>query len=85
MKSLPALAALTVLLPVTAIAAQPGSFSDLDRNQDGYIDEQEAREHDQLAARFTDADRDEDGKLSREEFAIVMAGIRMDSDRDKRT
>lgn len=44
-------------------------FSDLDRNRDGYLSRDEAREHETLANDWDQADADRDGKLSESEFS----------------
>lgn len=53
-------------------AAGATSFSDLDKNSDGYVDSTEAA--DVTGLDMSSADTDGDGKLSRTEFEAAMKG-----------
>lgn len=70
----------TLLLSATVLANEPAAFSELDRNGDGYIDEQEVQQHEKLAEVFDEADRDQDKRLSQQEFTYAMAKIRTHGD-----
>ena len=48
--------------------ARSGNFDRLDRNGDGYISRDEAKDAEELQTRFTELDTNNDGKLSREEY-----------------
>ena len=48
-------------------------FNQLDRNSDGYISRDEAKDADELQTRFSELDANNDGKLSREEYDAVKA------------
>ena len=62
--------------------ASPGSgattgsarFDELDKNHDGFISRDEARDAAELNTRFSELDKNNDGKLSREEYDAVNAG-----------
>ena len=51
-------------------------FERLDKNHDGYISRDEAKDASELNTRFTELDANNDGKLSREEYNGVNAGAR---------
>ena len=53
--------------------ATAGSFGSIDRNNDGYISRDEARDA-AWSNRFTELDKDNDGRLSRGEFDAMGAG-----------
>ena len=48
-------------------------FDRLDRNGDGFISRDEAKDAAELQTRFSELDRNNDGKLSREEYEAVNA------------
>ena len=48
-------------------AAAPGGFAAIDRNNDGYISRDEARDV-TWSNRFSELDKDNDGRLSQSEF-----------------
>jgi len=54
-------------------ATAKGGFSSLDKNHDGYISRDEARDA-TWANRFTELDKDNDGRLSQSEFNAMQAG-----------
>jgi hypothetical protein len=49
-------------------------FDRLDRNGDGFISRDEAKDAAELQTRFSELDRNNDGKLSREEYEAVNTG-----------
>ena len=53
-----------------------GRFDALDKNHDGYVSRDEAKDADELNTRFTELDMNNDGKLSREEYNAVNKGAR---------
>jgi hypothetical protein len=53
--------------------ATSGGFSALDKNGDGHISRDEAKDA-TWANRFTEADKDNDGRLSQSEFNAMQAG-----------
>ena len=54
-------------------ATAKGGFSGLDKNHDGYISRDEARDA-TWSNRFTELDKDNDGRLSQSEFNAMQAG-----------
>jgi hypothetical protein len=46
-------------------------FSQLDRNSDGFMSRDEAREAEELNTRFSELDINNDGKLTRDEYAVL--------------
>jgi hypothetical protein len=54
-------------------ATAPGGFSALDKNHDGYISRDEARDA-TWSNRFSELDRDNDDRLSQSEFNAMQAG-----------
>lgn len=48
-------------------------FDRLDRNRDGYISRDEAKDAPELQTRYSELDRNNDGKLSREEYDTLKA------------
>jgi hypothetical protein len=52
------------------------SFDRLDKNHDGYISRDEAKDASELDTRFSELDRNNDGKLSRDEYNALNAGSR---------
>jgi hypothetical protein len=53
-----------------------GRFEALDKNHDGFISRDEAKDASELDTRFTELDANNDGKLSREEYNAVNASAR---------
>ena len=49
-------------------------FDRIDRNHDGYISRDEAKDASELDTRFSELDRNNDGKLSREEYNALSSG-----------
>jgi len=56
--------------------AKHGRFEALDKNHDGFISRDEAKDAAELNTRFTELDANNDGKLSREEYNGVNASAR---------
>jgi len=54
-------------------ATAKGGFSAIDKNHDGYISRDEARDA-TWANRFSELDKDNDGRLSQSEFDAMQAG-----------
>ena len=55
-----------------ASGASAGGFAAIDRNGDGYISRDEARDA-TWNSRFTELDKDNDGRLSADEFSALIA------------
>jgi hypothetical protein len=55
-----------------AAAGASGGFSGIDRNTDGYVSRDEAREE-RWSNRFSELDRDNDGRLSEAEYNTLSA------------
>jgi hypothetical protein len=55
-----------------AAAGASGGFSAIDRNTDGYVSRDEAREE-RWSNRFSELDRDNDGRLSEAEYNTLSA------------
>jgi len=53
-----------------------GRFEALDKNHDGYVSRDEAKDASELNTRFTELDANNDGKLSRDEYNAVSASAR---------
>lgn len=51
-------------------------FDQLDKNHDGYISRDEAKDAPELNTRFSELDQNNDGKLSREEYNALDTGAR---------
>ena len=51
-------------------------FERLDKNHDGYISRDEAKDASELNTRFTELDRNNDGKLSRDEYSALNESSR---------
>lgn len=54
-------------------ASAPGGFSSMDRNNDGYLSRDEAKDA-TWNNRFSELDKDNDGRLSQSEFDALGAG-----------
>lgn len=54
-------------------ATAQGGFSSIDKNHDGYLSRDEARDT-TWSNRFTELDKDNDGRLSQSEFNAMQAG-----------
>jgi hypothetical protein len=54
-------------------ATSGGGFSTMDKNNDGYISRDEAKDA-TWSNRFTELDKDNDGRLSQSEFNAIQAG-----------
>ena len=68
LKTLMALAiAAAFAAPVLAQAPAAGGFAAVDRNNDGYLSRDEARES-TWNSRFSELDKDNDGRISQSEF-----------------
>lgn len=82
-----AIAAAALALSAAAIANEPQevTFSTLDTDRNGTIDQQESEAHPELARSFSNADRDQDGRLNQSEFSFAMAKIRSESDPNQRS
>ncbi len=85
MKAAVIVASAALLTAMAATAGEPASFSELDQDQNGAIDQQESQAHEVLAEKFDMADRNDDGKLDRQEFTYAMARIRMEANADQRS
>ena len=80
MKKLLTLLAITGMVSAAAFAAPAmagdkkdlPSFTELDKDGDGYISASEAGAHEWLAANFAKADTDQDGRLSPSEFLKLV-------------
>ena len=51
-------------------------FNALDKNHDGFISRDEAKDADELNTRFSELDKNNDGKLSREEYNALDSGAK---------
>ena len=64
------------------VKAAPGAsvnltgFDRLDRNRDGYVSRDEAKDAAELNTRFTELDANNDGKLSHDEYSAVNSSAR---------
>ena len=56
--------------------AKHGRFEALDKNRDGFVSRDEAKDADELNTRFSELDANNDGKLSREEYNAVSKTAR---------
>ena len=63
-------------MALPAAAQEPGSsarFDQLDRNGDGVLSRDEAKDADELNTRFSELDSNNDSKLSRQEYGALEA------------
>jgi hypothetical protein len=58
----------------SASGTTASGFDRLDRNHDGFVSRDEARDASELNTRFTELDKNNDGKLSRDEYNVVNRG-----------
>ncbi len=70
----------TMVATMTAPASEAESFSNVDANQNGVVERQEAQAITELAANFDAADRNQDGVLDQREFTFAMAKINAERD-----
>ena len=68
----------------SAAGATAGGFSAMDRNSDGYISREEARDA-TWSNRFTELDKDNDGRLSQGEFSALGGAAGATADKDTRS
>ena len=73
------LLAAAVLFPLSIYAADnptvQDSFKNLDKNQDGYISQQEAKADKKLTEDWSKADSNKDGKIEQSEFSAFEEGM----------
>ena len=67
-----------------AAGASAGSFTSMDRNSDGYISRDEAREA-TWNSRFSELDKDNDSRLSQGEYGSLGAAAGATVDKDARS
>ena len=67
-----------------ASGASAGGFAAIDRNGDGYISRDEARDA-TWNSRFTELDKDNDGRLSADEFSALGSAAGATVDKDARS
>ena len=67
-----------------AAGASAGSFTSMDRNSDGYISRDEARDA-TWNSRFGELDKDNDGRLSQGEYGSLGAAAGATVDKDARS
>ena len=85
LKTLMALAiAAAFAAPVLAQAPAAGGFAAVDRNNDGYLSRDEARES-TWNSRFSELDKDNDGRISQSEFSALGAAGGASLDKDARS
>jgi hypothetical protein len=60
----------------TAGATSNAAFDRLDRNHDGFVSRDEAKDAMELNTRFSELDRNNDGKLSRDEYGALHSSAR---------
>ena len=61
-------------VPAVVLAHEPGSaerFERLDRNGDGFVTRDEAKDAEELNTRFTELDTNNDNKLTRQEYGAL--------------
>ena len=62
--------------PSTGASTNRTGFERLDKNGDGFISRDEAKDAAELNTRFSELDKNNDGKLSREEYDALDTGTR---------
>ena len=62
--------------PGTGSSANATRFDSLDKNRDGFISRDEAKDAMELNTRFSELDKNNDGKLSREEYNALDTSAR---------
>ena len=87
--NLKTLTALTIAAAFAApvLAQAPGSaggFAAMDRNNDGYVSRDEARDA-SWNTRFSELDKDNDGRISQSEFSALGAAGGASADKDARS
>jgi hypothetical protein len=68
----------------SAAGATAGGFGSIDRNSDGYISRDEARDA-TWNSRFSELDKDNDGRISQVEFGALGAAAGATLDKDARS
>ncbi len=71
-KMLPILATATAVIGATAIAAERPTFSQLDKNNDGYVSHEEAAAAPDIMKLFAAVDTNHDNQLSQTEYANAL-------------
>jgi hypothetical protein len=87
MKILKAIAVAGIFaLPASGASAAPGDagssarFEALDRNGDGFVSRDEAKDAEELNTRFSELDVNNDGKLTRDEYTALAREARAPGD-----
>src|SRR5439155_16151329 len=62
--------------PGMGSSANATRFDSLDKNRDGFISRDEAKDAAELNTRFSELDKNNDGKLSREEYNALDSGAK---------
>jgi hypothetical protein len=75
-KILATVATATLLIGVAATAAEQPTFSDMDKNKDGYLSREEANAAPDLMKLFAAVDADHDNRLTPTEYANALKQIK---------